>query len=237
MTQLNHIFSQPTDVKDIDQTTSISIYPIKLKDLDEFHSCSYLLNLSKDNFQESDKPLLFLIFIAAQQLNLQYEQLVEKFCKLFSLVTQREVSFDYSYFCIGEVKFVGVENYPFIREIIMKQNLIHEPKVFKDPAVQEWADIVMQSKSKNAPKITIEDMITTVSVETGKHYAELANYSKYQLYSDFYRIRKIKNYDLSLMARSNGADVPIEDFAEDLDMHKNPYDDLFVDSKKLDKFN
>lgn len=237
MSQLNHIFSKPTCTEDIDQTTSIPIYPIKLKDLDEFQRCSYLLNFSKENFEESEKPLLFLIFAAAGRLNLQYEQLTETFCKLFSLVTQKEVSFDYSYFLIGKLKFVGVENYSQVREIIMRQNLIHEPKVFKDPLVQEWANMVLESKTKKGPKITIEDMITTVSVETGKHYAELENYSKYQLFSDFYRIRKMKNYDLSLLARSNGGDVEIVDFAEDLDLYKNPYDDLFVDSSKLDKFN
>ena len=112
-----------------------------------------------------------------------------------------------------------------------------EQKIYKNKIVQEWAMQVIESKMKDRAKIGMEEMITTVSIFTGKHYWDLEKYSIYQIYSEFYRIRKSKAYDFSMMAACQGAKVDNIDFAEDLDIYKNPYDDLFVSNDKLNKFN
>ena len=96
----------------------------------------------------------------------------------------------------------------------------------------------MKAKQKNSPKITLEDIVSTVSVGCGKHYSDLQNYSIYQLYSDFYRLRKIVEHDASVHFLCAAAkDLKLQDFAESLDLYHNPYDDLFVDSSKLSGLN
>jgi hypothetical protein len=248
MKSLKNIFNKPILVEGVG-----SIYPVKLKDYDDFEETSDLLYISRNHFASNDIPLLALMFGSASQLlkldkTIEEEftpeeainKLLDKFIKLFSIVTNSEVSFisgnNMEGFLIGISGFISTHNYDIVREIIMRQNLMFEQKVFKNKKVQEWANKVLETKSKNQPKIDMEEMLSTVSIFTGKHYWDLENYTIYQIYSDFYRIRKMKSYDVSAMARCQGHDIEIDDFAEDLDIYKNPYDDLFVDSGKLNKY-
>jgi len=132
---------------------------------------------------------------------------------------------------------IDFSNYDTLREIIMKQNLIFEPKIYKDPLVQEWANKVLESRAKNSAKISIEDFITTVKNYDGLTYKQIMEQSIYQTYADFYRIGKIMQFEQSsLFATVSSEPIGIQHFAENVDIWKSPYDDLFVDSSKLDKF-
>src|SRR3972149_6816608 len=185
MEKLKYIFAQPDYVEGegIDKDNPICIYPVRLKDYDKFIEASHLLHISKNHFEETEYPLLLLVLMSAQQLNLTEDELIKKL-------------------------------------------------------VQEWANKVLESRSRNSTKISIEDIITTVSVYKGKDYSELLNYTIYQIYADFYRIRKMKKYDTdTLFATVSSEKFTIEDFAEEINMFKSPYDDLFVSSDKLNKLN
>ena len=242
LNSLKHIFAQPEHIEGIGD-----IYPIKLKDYDKFQECSNLLYISKKHFQECDIPLLGLIFMSAEQLGIKEEDLILSFEKLFSLVLRKTISlhsnnenFWFQDKIESEMKYntiINFFNYDELRTIIMKQNLIFEPKVYKDPLVQEWANKVLESRSKNSVKITIEDFITTVKNFGGLTYEQLMEQTIYQLYADFYRIGKFKQFEqTSLFATVSMEKISIEHFAQSLDMWKSPYDNLFVDSSKLDKF-
>ena len=246
---LKHIFAQPEHIQEIG-----NIYPIKLINHDEFQECSKLLYISKSHFQEQDIPLLGLIFVYKEYLGINEEDLILSFEKLFSLVLRKtvEIKYDNDMFWFefkdkvldenGKIKSlkrqINFYNYDSIREIVMKQNLIFEQKIYKDPLVQEWANKVLESRSKNSPKITIEDFITTVKNFDGLTYDQIMEQSIYQLYADFYRIGKMKEFEKScLFATVSTEPISIQHFAQNIDIWKSPYDDLFVDSSKLDKLN
>ena len=244
MEKLKYIFAQPDYVEGegIDKDNPICIYPVRLKDYDKFIEASHLLHISKNHFEETEYPLLLLVLMSAQQLNLTEDELIKKLEETFSIVTQKEVKFisndKYNGFLIDNTNIITINNYELIRDIIMKQNLMFEQKVYKNKLVQEWANKVLESRSRNSTKISIEDIITTVSVYKGKDYSELLNYTIYQIYADFYRIRKMKKYDTdTLFATVSSEKFTIEDFAEEINMFKSPYDDLFVSSDKLNKLN
>lgn len=241
MANLKYIFAKPDYIDGIDKDNPIYIHPVKLKDYDEFNEVSQLLHISKNHFEDIDQPLLFLVFMCVEQLQLTREELIEKFEKTFSIVTQKEVKFisqeNFDGFVIDNTNLITVQNYEEVRKIIMNQNLIFEQKVYKNKKVQEWANKAMEAKARNSSKISIEDIITTVSVYKGVNYKEIKEYSLYQLYADFYRIRKMKKYDADIIFRSVSDSVTIEDFAEEVNLFHNPYDDLFVSSDKLNKFN
>ena len=242
---LNNIFNKPFLLPSVEvggiKTESFYIYPVQMSDYDEFQEYSEILYISKDYFNNADKPLLVLLFTSRIDLGLTIENFIDVFCKLFSIVTKKEVTFSsVSYkegFMVDNEIIINPNNYEIVREIIMKQNVMFERKVFKSKIVQDWAMKVLESKMKGHAKIGIEEMLTTVSTRTGKHYWDLEKYSIYQIYSEFYRIRKGKEYDFSMMAACQGAEIDSIDFAEDLDLYKSPYDDLFVDNDKLNKFN
>lgn len=120
----------------------------------------------------------------------------------------------------------------------MKQNLLHEPKVFKNKLVQEWAEKTLKARQKNGVKYGIEDVITTVKNYSGITYQEVMEQTIYQVYADFQRINKLKDYDVAVSFKCAGAEkIKIPYFAEELNMFKNPYDDLFVDKSKLKNTN
>jgi hypothetical protein len=231
MSSLKYIFAKSEFIDGIGD-----IYPIKLKDYDTFQDCVEPLYYSKKHFNgNGDFYLLDAIirFIPPEQ------NMVTKLERLFSLTLKKDVLFIFdetSYtFVIDNEHFISVHNYEKLREIIMKQNLIFEPKVYKDPLVQQWAMKALEAKSKNSVKMEIEDMVSTVATFSGKHYSDLAEYTIYQLKSEFNRISKIKGYDTNVAYRCVGAEVPIDYFAESIDMFKNPYDDAFKSKDKLNK--
>lgn len=232
---LNYIRGKPEYLEGVG-----NIYPVKIKDYDEFNKSSYLLNFSKDHFNNSDLPLLTLVVLGLTNSGIKIENVIKDFENMFSIVLQCKVFFaitnDRQFkIIIDDKNNINSSNYDTVREIIMKQNLIFTPKVYKNEIVQKWAEKVLKARIKNSPKITMEDMLSTISVFSGKSYEELENYTIYQVYADFYRIRKIKGYECAIINRTLGGKAEIEDFAEDLQLFKNPYDDLFVNKNKLNK--
>lgn len=236
MSSLKYIFAQPDYIETVG-----NIYPIRLKDYEIFQECSKILYISRNHFVETDIPLLNLIFLSSEYLGFSIENLIKIFEDLFSLALRDEVSIyiedDIFYFKSKNNKIINTLNYDKIRSIIMKQNLMFEQKVYKNPKVQEWANKAIEAKAKDSPKISIEDIITTVSIYKGVSYYDLMEYTIYQIYADFYRIRKLKKYDADIIFATVSDEITIEDFAEEVNLFKNPYDDLFVNKDKLSKLN
>ena len=242
MNNLKYLFAQPDYIEGIG-----NVYPIQLKDYDQFQEYSNILYISKNHFAETDTPLLALIFLNVEHLGYKPDDLILIFEKLFSLVLRKTVLLHSNneniWFQVEnesetkDIKIINFFNYDELRSIIMKQNLMFEQKIYKNKLIQEWANKVLMSRSKNSAKISIEDIITTVSVYKSKNYEELMEYSIYQIYADFYRIRKMKKYDTDTLFATVAEKITIEDFAEEINMFKSPYDDLFVSSDKLNKLN
>lgn len=249
---LQYLFAQPDCIEDINnKNNTILIYPIKVKDYEKFSRYTGILYLSKNHFSESirEYPLLELLFVSHQSFGLSTEDFINNFCKLFSIITLKDVNFiDQEGFVFFDDKIINNEiikikkvinlyNYEKIRQVIMQQNLIHEQKIYKTELMNKWAQKALKAKQKNAPNITLEDMVSTVSVGCHKHYWDLENYTIYQIYSDFYRLRKMVDYDTGVQYRCVGNDLKLQDYAESLDLYHNPYDDLFVSSDKLGGLN
>lgn len=237
--KLTHIFGKPKHVEGVGD-----IYPIKLKDWDEFETHYQPLFITKKHFQtEDDYPLLDLLVA----LGLNERKIIDDLEIIFRLslrVDNVSFTFDGEYyaFIIDETSVIHSGNYDEVRKIIMEQNLLFEPKTYKDQRLQEWANKVLEARRKNAPNVTLEDKISTVAAFNGKHYWDLENYTIYQLESEFARICAIKNYDAqsNFYARDylDPSKFKLEHFAENLNMFKNPYDDVFKskDKSKLSSF-
>lgn len=235
MGNLNNIFGKPHYVEGVG-----NIYPIKIKDYDEFIENADVLYYSKKHFgiENDNISLFYMLFI----FGMQNPNIIKKLQNLFSMILKKDtfvaVSDEFYGFIIDEDHSINEYNYDLVRQIVMNQNIVYEPKVYKNPLVQQWAEKALEAKAKNSIKMTIEDMITTVHVFTGIEYEKLADYTYYQLQASFNRIKKFKNYDSSIAMKCAGAEkVDIEHFAEELELYKNPYDDLFVGKGKLEKLN
>ncbi|MEJ1714965.1 hypothetical protein SMA37_25440, partial [Escherichia coli] len=87
-------------------------------------------------------------------------------------------------------------------------------------------------------KTTFEDMVTTVSTYSGKHYSELEKYTIYQLQSDFNRICRFIDYDTTISFKCAGdTKSSIDHYADHIDLFRDPHDELFISNNKLSGLN
>ncbi len=250
---LDNIFAKKVFVEGIG-----NIYPIKIKDYDEFFECADILYISKKMFEDIELSLFDIIFAYLlknenEEERLTFKEIEMKFNNLlyYTLNTNR-VDFLYQedgitiqYYIIDKDKDekeivyqLNKNNYDVFREVVMRQNLMFEPKIFKNPLVQKWADKIIKTRAKNSIDITMEDKIDTVHVFTGITYSELEKETIYQIEKDFQRVMKLKGYDTDVNFVCAGDEKRnITHFAEKIDINKSPYDDLFVDKSKLNKLN
>jgi hypothetical protein len=236
---LNNILNKSINVNDFG-----NIYPVKLKDWDEFENNLNPVVLSKEHIpldSEEDFPLLDRLFAYGLQDNMVFVSL----CKIFNIISQSQefqfLASNENYYFINENnQIINSNNYEIIRNHVLHQNIIFEPKIYKNPAIRKWAEKVLAARGKNSPNVTLEDKLSTVSVFTGKHYWELAEYNMYQLNYDFNRIIKFKNYDSQAIMFANPyadmSKMKLEHFAENINMYENPYDGIFKEKNlmKLD---
>jgi hypothetical protein len=227
------------------------VYPVTMNYYDEFMNVANIICLSYDHFnldeisqtfdvEKDEIKLLDLIKLALSE-TLEGRQSFILLERIFSIVLRTEVKLDLETgsFIIDEHRSITSFNYDQLREVIMAQNLLFQPKVYKNKTIQAWADKVLKARAKNSIDSSIEDMITTVSVVGKKSYKEIRDYTIYQLRASFNRILKYENYKESVIYRSSmgGGDIPVLHFAEKIDMFKSPYDDLFKEESSFKNIN
>lgn len=221
-----------------------NIYPVKVKDYDVFMENADILMYNRQHFLiEGNYPLLDLVIAGLPDR----EKTISKLETIFNLVLNQKVYFvvdgmQYG-FIIDEEHIIDNSNYDIIRQVIMKQNLLFEPKVYKDKITQEWANKVLEARAKQGLKITIEDKITTVATFKGLTYDQIAEETIYQLEADFIRISKIISHNTTAeiasgqIAIAGKPNIEINNFAESIDMFQSPWDSIFVSKDKLKKLN
>ncbi|MFS1518500.1 hypothetical protein V1503_18865 [Bacillus sp. SCS-151] len=241
MSTLQDIFAKPIEIKDIG-----SLHPIKMIDYDTFIECSNILLLNSNNFDvDKVKEIhdyheeLKLLDIMTLELGREgfLPTMLKLLSRLFSIVLQKKMKFGNGhkgvhFYSKDSTTIINRDNYEEIRKTILQQNLLFEPKVYKDKLVQEWAKMVLDQRAKNSIKMTTEDSITTIAAFSGKHYWDLENYTIYQIKAEFARINKLKNYDTMVAFKCAGDDKSkLNHYAESTDIDKHPQDELFVKNK------
>ncbi|MCA1021646.1 hypothetical protein [Halobacillus litoralis] len=232
MSNLKDILGQPKKVFNIGD-----IYPVKIKDYEDFVIHSTFLRFSKKHFTNDTTG--FTLFELVTALTLQDDSISQSFLNMLNTVTHKE--FHYHKEPEKAAKFVSEdgselnnENFDFFREIVMKQNLIYEEKVYKNATVKKWADKVLAARAKNSVNMTMEDMISVVKVFGNESYEDIAEYTIYQLEHTFQRILKIEDYRRTIQFMCAGDDKSkLNPFVEKIDLYKNPYDDIFKSKDKL----
>lgn len=238
---VKYIFGLPENVEGIGD-----IYPIQMKHYDDFMNSANIICLSyehfnveeiKNQFGVEEIKLMDLILLAASQ-SLQEHLSFLNLVKVFSYILRKDVFFNKGKgtFETDDGKKIDRDNYEKLREVIMNQNILFSPKIYKNKKLQEWAEKVLKARAKNALDSTIEDMISTIAVISSKDYKTLEDYTIYQIRQEFNRIMKIEAYRNAISFRIAGDDkAKIEHYAEKMDMFKNPYDDVFKEKNSMKK--
>lgn len=224
-----------------------NVYPVRLFEEDKFYDNYHFLMLGKKHFGIDDDndidnidllTILFVHYIKNSKDDESIKLEFEKMKVIFSIVLREEMNYIISengiiFFNEKQNRIINKDNYEKVRHIIMKQNLLFEQKVYKDPLVQKWAMKALEAKQKGN-NLTDEAMITTISVLGGKSYDEIKNMTIYQFKAEFYRIMAIKDYDTSVIfATVAGSDGKMPHYTDQTDFDKNPYEGLFKKNNNL----
>src|SRR5690606_5170758 len=144
---LDYILGKPTVVEGVG-----NIYPVKVKDWDVFQANVNVLMYSNEHFTTDDGIPLFdkLMRIGIYE----NEELINQICRVLNIVCESSnfslVGDENSVFLVNENKqVIDTYNYETIRKLIIHQNLLLEPKVYKNEIMKKWAEKALEAKNKN----------------------------------------------------------------------------------------
>lgn len=170
-----------------------------------------------------------------------FNQVKEQLCELFKSTVHYEVVFNFELkrfdiLCNNELYgFIDRDNFYEYRDVIMEQNIMHEPRIAPNLRSQEEIDKALKQRFSDS-ETSLESMIAIADIG----FEEI---TYYRLYVEFTsKIRKL-DYIGAVIYRANGCkmegdkEIPIPNLAEPFSFKNNPYNNLLTKAKysKLDK--
>lgn len=162
--------------------------------------------------------------------------------ELFKYTVKKEVIFNGESFDIvqeGEViGSINSDNFDEYRDLVMNQNILHEPRIAPNLKSQAAIDQAIKRKFGDEES-SLESMIAFVCSDG----ADISNYTYYRLRADFMAKMNKLNYITTAIFASQGAktkgggDIEITNVTAPFNLDKNPYADLMKVAKrtKLDE--
>lgn len=235
------------------------IYPIKIKDQKLFGKYTKYISFSAEHLGlENDSDLLKgIISLILRDMNgdidikthqeLVYSNLYkifEELEELFSLVTRKQIKMNKemtsNYVFASSDNSVVISDYNFneVRKVILKQNLLHEPKIYKNKITQKWAEKVKKARLRNNPPTPLSEIINIVRNELKIPYSEILKLNILQLYVDYSRVCNTKEFDVITLFKTVSSEpkkLPKVNFNDSVieKLYKNPDDTYFKEGSKL----
>lgn len=229
--------------------TSIGISPycVKLLEWDEYIKIANgYLSLCEDLIRRrlkmgSEWKLFdYVIMVALNEPN-GIEKLEKMFsmafrlpAKAFITIAQGNMDIHSASIVVGDYEIVdgklnanhiiNRDNYNEIREIMMEQALLFDPLIGADERSQKRIDRAIQKKidkaSKDGKNTNIESMLV---LNSSRFEINLETYTYYQLKAQYSILNREQIALMYNISRPHAKDVPFISFAEELDIHDNPF--------------
>lgn len=185
----------------------LHIYPIRLYELKAFNQYTQYIVLSKKHYGigRKDSFLNTIISYKIKDICPNFEELdneskfsvfgtiTKDICGLFSMVSHEPITYTYDEnkgHCFGNEEnsyMITDKNFNHIRKIILRQNLLLEPKIYEDELVKEWEEKAMKARNKNS-SLNFCEMKNIVRCGLGISYEEVDQLNICQFKFDFYRL-------------------------------------------------
>jgi hypothetical protein len=249
---------QDYDVEDIlldnpCRIDNVDIYPIKVAKWKKFQKYISYLIMSREHYKiTEDQPFLQCIIVNMMQVynNKEYPQddnlklqlinyIFKQLCDMFSIVTRTTITYENNSelgdcFVNHDKKIlIHEKNFDTIRQVILKQNILFEPIIYKSKLKEKWAQSVARGRAKKNKGLSLAEMISIVREGLKISYEEINELNIFQLYVDFYRHDNTKIYEtITLLKTTYGMDwsqFPNTDY-------KDPIIDRIMRNPELDYF-
>lgn len=235
------------------------VYPIKVKDYKRFNKYTKYISFGAKHLgvKEDSDLLKGLIGLVLRDMNgdidikthqeLVYSNLYkifEELEELFSLVTRKQIKMnkevETNYVFTSSDNSVVISDYNFneVRKVILKQNLLHEPKIYEHELTRKWAEKVKKARLKKNPPTPFSEIINIVRSELKIPYKEIQELNILQLYVDYSRICNTKHADTITLFKTVTSDpkkLPNIEFSDGVieKLYANPDETLFKENTKL----
>ncbi|KOY83026.1 hypothetical protein I6G82_11375 [Lysinibacillus macroides] len=189
----------------------LNIYPVKMKDTDEFYDAVQCLLLPKNDFQQPEIiRMSYLLFLLTVSQSNDEHRVLEKLLALYRLVFKTEdiqISINEKGMAFVIVNGITLHERDFdtIKTIISEQNLIDLDDEFIDPdtkkAIQEARAFMAKRKTKQAD---LEQQIIAYHCKSGLPYHEIEQLTLYQFHKGLLRMDYMVSSNAILHARYSG---------------------------------
>ena len=152
-------------------------------------------------------------------------------CELISMTVKNEViykSIEKCFYIIENNQIVGVldrDNFYEYRKVVMKQNVLYEPRIGGNLQSQEYIDRELKVLYGDNES-SVESMVAFVSSSNSR---DISDYTYYRLRSDFImEMRKLdyivtNNYNANGCKTKDGSSISVPSITEPLGLDVNPY--------------
>lgn len=227
--------------------TKVNLYPIKVKDYDEFIKYSSYLIFGREHLQLNSNVSLLVGVIyynanskcknitKVEDILEKVPYVLEEICELLYLVTH--IKFEASllnenYVFIGKDNnhhiVIDSDNFDIIRDVVMKMNLLKEPKYFEDKLYEQMYYKSIKANRKEGALLS--DIIATVVQDMKYTFEFVANMPMFQLYVLYSRIIHVKTSDAITIYRTCSDKLPNISYTDGV------VDNLFKEQDDSDLF-
>lgn len=248
------LFDLPYEEKD-----RLKLYPIKVRDYNKFEPLTsmYLL-FSKRHYQLDNDTNLFEYVIGVnlarhkkenenKKIELRNDELlmlvIDELESLFSLICREEITYDKKALNEkGTIDFINKDksirihknNFEKVRQIVLKQNALREPKIFENKLEESLGKKYMKAlKNKNKGEVISElgDIANFVSCFTGKSYDMLYQQNVMQLQVDFCRCVSLNNHRTKTLYATVDSKTKVNNLTEEVIsmLFADPYANMWKD--------
>jgi len=192
---------------------------LKVKEYPDYHGDLQLMslnknnliyNLSKTNKSGSNTELINLIrqedsffktVVSIPELSLAYARVFER------VFVEDDV-----------IPKLTEDNFDYYRKLVLVMNCNKEEIVNPNPEIQRAIERSKRVKSQEGESLHFSDIVTSVVGFNGLSYADINEFTIYQLYMTFHRIGQFKNYDTTTLFKTAFEKVDIDSWSKHIDL-------------------
>lgn len=185
------------------------------------HFYYMILNTIPKEKKEERKQFREFKEYSLRQIVLSYDIVVEAYQKILCLMLD-ENDFINDEKMLSDILtdiFSQDESFLWMREYIMKMNLLREEKVSPNAKIQQLFERDRENskrQTKNSP--TLSDIVFSVASLTPNSLAEVQQMSPIQVHTFFARINADKDYERNILFATVSSEVEIESWAKKIDL-------------------
>lgn len=191
---------------------------LSMMSLNVLHYYYQYRKLNEENSSEVNEAIEALKDESLYQIVMSQDAITAAYYKVFQKVIDDQKAI--------EAIFDSEELFMQHRQLIMEMNMLSEEEVSPNPEIQKAIERSRRVKQKKAEKQSYSDIISSVVASTSNSFKDIGEMTVLQVYSIYYRISAIFNYQASTLFATVAEKVQIESWNKHIDLFSSESDTI-----------